>query len=98
MYYLEQACRTQLSALACGRELVIPPVEVCEHTAKQHQITGMMPKGARLWQAMTRKMGREYGSGGAAHGRLIGQGGGRAREGLVKLSFCFTKSLLKEIP
>ncbi|HEU4776663.1 MAG TPA: class II aldolase/adducin family protein [Telluria sp.] len=63
MYYLEQACRTQLAALACGRELVIPPVEVCEHTAKQHQITGMLPKGARLWQAMTRKMAREYGAG-----------------------------------
>jgi ribulose-5-phosphate 4-epimerase/fuculose-1-phosphate aldolase len=56
MYYLEQACRTQLSALACGRELVIPPQEVCEHTSKQHQITGMLPKGARLWQALSRKM------------------------------------------
>lgn len=56
MYYLEQACRTQLSALACGKELVIPPEEVCEHTAKQHAITGMLPKGARLWKALTRKM------------------------------------------
>jgi ribulose-5-phosphate 4-epimerase/fuculose-1-phosphate aldolase len=56
MYYLEQACRTQLSALACGRELLLPPQEVCEHTAKQHAITGMLPKGARLWKALTRKM------------------------------------------
>ena len=56
MYYLEQACRTQLSALACGRELVIPPQEVCEHTAKQHAIVGMLPKGVRLWKALPRKM------------------------------------------
>lgn len=62
MYSLEQACRTQLSVLACGGELIIPSPETCEHTAKQHEITGMMPKGARLWKAMSRKMARVYGT------------------------------------
>jgi ribulose-5-phosphate 4-epimerase/fuculose-1-phosphate aldolase len=56
MYYLEQACRIQLAAMAGGRELIVPPEAVCEHTAKQHEITGVMPKGARLWKAMLKKL------------------------------------------
>lgn len=55
MYYLEQACRIQLAAMAANKELLMPPPEVCEHTAKQHEIIGTMPKGARLWKAMRRK-------------------------------------------
>ena len=58
MYYLEQACRIQLQAMAGGRPLHIPSPEVCEHTARQHAITGMMPKGQRLWTAMLRKVER----------------------------------------
>lgn len=58
LYYLEQACRIQLAALAGGRELIVPPAVVCEHTARQHAITGVLPKGHRLWTAMTRKLER----------------------------------------
>ena len=32
---LERACAAQVATLSCGRELVLPPHEVCEHTAEQ---------------------------------------------------------------
>ncbi len=34
-YYLEKACEIQMDALAMGRELRLPPPEVCEHAAQQ---------------------------------------------------------------
>src|SRR5206468_9803406 len=34
IYYLERACQAQVSALAGGGELIIPPEEVCRHTAE----------------------------------------------------------------
>lgn len=58
MYYLEQACRIQLKACAMGECLVMPPPEICEQTAAQFAIEGMLPKGARLWPAMLRKLQR----------------------------------------
>ena len=34
-YYLEKACEIQMDTLAMGRELRLPPPEVCEHAAQQ---------------------------------------------------------------
>lgn len=35
MFYLERACEVQVAALSMGRELVIPPKEVCEKVERQ---------------------------------------------------------------
>jgi ribulose-5-phosphate 4-epimerase/fuculose-1-phosphate aldolase len=35
IYMLERSCQAQVAALAGGAELVLPPKEVCEHTAAQ---------------------------------------------------------------
>lgn len=57
-YYLEHACRIQLQASAGGAQLVKPPPGVCEQTAAQFEIEGVVPKGTRLWAAMLRKLQR----------------------------------------
>jgi ribulose-5-phosphate 4-epimerase/fuculose-1-phosphate aldolase len=36
MYYLNLACEVQVAALSMGRELLIPPKEVCERVGKQY--------------------------------------------------------------
>jgi ribulose-5-phosphate 4-epimerase/fuculose-1-phosphate aldolase len=59
LYYLEQACKIQLQAMACNTSLSMPSPEICERTAKQYEITGMLPKGTRLWQAMSRMLQRQ---------------------------------------
>ncbi|EGO95814.1 class II aldolase/adducin family protein [Acidiphilium sp. PM] len=35
IYFLERACQAQIAAMSGGAKLVIPPREVCEHTAAQ---------------------------------------------------------------
>jgi ribulose-5-phosphate 4-epimerase/fuculose-1-phosphate aldolase len=35
MFYIERACEVQVAALSMGRELVMPPPEVCEKTRQQ---------------------------------------------------------------
>ncbi|MBV9250539.1 MAG: class II aldolase/adducin family protein [Acetobacteraceae bacterium] len=35
IYMLERACAAQVAALSGGREIILPPQEVCEHTAEQ---------------------------------------------------------------
>jgi ribulose-5-phosphate 4-epimerase/fuculose-1-phosphate aldolase len=35
IYMLERACSAQIAALSCGREIVLPPEEVCTHTSAQ---------------------------------------------------------------
>jgi ribulose-5-phosphate 4-epimerase/fuculose-1-phosphate aldolase len=37
IFYLERACEVQVAALSMGRELVIPPPEVCEKVAPQNE-------------------------------------------------------------
>ncbi len=37
MYYLNKACEIQVSALSMGRDRVLPPPEVCAHTARQFE-------------------------------------------------------------
>jgi len=56
MYYLEKACRTQIEAMSCGRELVIPADAVCEATARQFESTGEEKEGVRLWRAQLRRL------------------------------------------
>src|SRR3984885_7678930 len=34
-YMLERACAAQVAALSCGREVILPPPDVCAHTAEQ---------------------------------------------------------------
>jgi ribulose-5-phosphate 4-epimerase/fuculose-1-phosphate aldolase len=57
MYYLEQACRIQLSAQSAGATLALPPAEVVERTRAQFS-TGP-GKGWLPWQALRRKLDRE---------------------------------------
>jgi ribulose-5-phosphate 4-epimerase/fuculose-1-phosphate aldolase len=35
IYMLERACAAQVATLSCGREVILPPQDVCEHTAQQ---------------------------------------------------------------
>lgn len=36
MFYIERACEVQVAALSMGRELVMPPPDVCEKTRQQN--------------------------------------------------------------
>ena len=38
IYMLERACAAQVAAMSGGRELVLPPEEVCRHTAEQFRL------------------------------------------------------------
>jgi ribulose-5-phosphate 4-epimerase/fuculose-1-phosphate aldolase len=55
-YYLEQACRIQLAAMATGALLHIPSPAVCRKTADEYLIEGTAAKGMRLWRAMLKKV------------------------------------------
>jgi ribulose-5-phosphate 4-epimerase/fuculose-1-phosphate aldolase len=55
MFYLERACEIQIAALATGRELVLPPPEVCEKAARQYDRDGV-PAGSREWRALLRQL------------------------------------------
>ncbi len=35
IYMLERACAAQVATLSCGREVILPPYDVCAHTAGQ---------------------------------------------------------------
>ena len=57
MYYLETACRIQVTAQGTGAPLSLPPTQVVQRTAKQFgsgQNKGWLP-----WQALRRKLDRE---------------------------------------
>jgi ribulose-5-phosphate 4-epimerase/fuculose-1-phosphate aldolase len=63
LFYLEQACRSQLM-LPAGAELVLPPPEVCARAAREQnagtmQADGtMLPMGHREWPALIRLLDR----------------------------------------
>lgn len=57
MYYLEQACRIQVSCQGTGAELDIPPTQVVERA--RAQFTSGPTKGWLPWQALRRKLDRE---------------------------------------
>ena len=59
MYYLDKACEIQLEALATGRELQLPPPEVCEEAARRSMNIDGHRFGEVEWAALTRQLERE---------------------------------------
>lgn len=67
MYYLNKACEIQISALSMARDLVLPPADVCEHTARQYETGLGTPVDAFIesdglemeWQAFVRLLDRQ---------------------------------------
>jgi ribulose-5-phosphate 4-epimerase/fuculose-1-phosphate aldolase len=54
LYYLERACQAQVAA---GHgELVLPPEEVCEHTAQQFEREGTLEHSEWAWQSALRQI------------------------------------------
>ncbi len=60
MFYLERACQIQVDALAGGAPLVLPPPEVCEHTARQFAGDDGERQPNLAWDAMLRLADRLY--------------------------------------
>jgi len=64
MFYLERACQIQVDAMAGGAPLVVPPPEVCEHTARQFAGTAsdddftVTDSPSLAWEAMLRLVDR----------------------------------------
>ncbi len=60
LYYLEQACTTQLEVMRIGRPIKLPTPEVSEHTARQWEdgIAGMRDGELPEWQAHLRELDR----------------------------------------
>ena len=59
MYYLDKACEIQLEALATGRELQMPPPEVCEEAARRSMNIDGHRFGEVEWAALIRQLERE---------------------------------------
>jgi ribulose-5-phosphate 4-epimerase/fuculose-1-phosphate aldolase len=57
MYYMEQACRIQVTATQGGQKVTIPPDHVAKHTAEQFA-HNPATKGQRPWKALRRKLDR----------------------------------------
>lgn len=55
MYYLERACQTQISAMAGGAKLRVPPPAVAEKTAAQFKALPYKPKRPE-WKALLRML------------------------------------------
>jgi ribulose-5-phosphate 4-epimerase/fuculose-1-phosphate aldolase len=60
MFYLERSCQIQVDALAGGAELVLPPPEVCEFTARQFAGSDSAREPSLAWDAMLRLVERLY--------------------------------------
>ena len=56
MNYLEKSAVTQMLAMSATKDLRMPPPEVCELTAQQHEKGGRL--GDREWPAMLRRLDR----------------------------------------
>ena len=54
IYMLERACAAQVATLSCGRELILPPHEVCEHTAEQFAQQDAPERHAWMWESALR--------------------------------------------
>ncbi|KRB70666.1 class II aldolase/adducin family protein [Noviherbaspirillum sp. Root189] len=66
IYRLERACRTQVKAMSCGAELVIPPQEVITKTNNQLRLQpsadkpgSQKPYGILEWPALLRMLDRK---------------------------------------
>ncbi len=53
-YMLERACAAQVAALSCGREMVLPPAEVCARTAEQFRRQEDDSHYTWMWQSALR--------------------------------------------
>jgi ribulose-5-phosphate 4-epimerase/fuculose-1-phosphate aldolase len=58
MYWLENACKTQLDALACNTPLHLPPQDVIDKTAHLFEPHVRRPYGIMEWPAMLRLLDR----------------------------------------
>jgi ribulose-5-phosphate 4-epimerase/fuculose-1-phosphate aldolase len=57
MYFLEQACKVQCAALGSGRQIILPPEDICEQAAQD--MRNFEPDfGLRDWAALLRKLDR----------------------------------------
>ena len=55
LYILERACAAQVAALSCGRELILPAPEVCQHASDQFKsFEADEAHYAMLWSAALR--------------------------------------------
>jgi len=63
MFYLNRACEIQVSTLSMGQKLVVPPPEVCEHAAQQHDDYAYLDTVHldREWTALLRLLDRDGG-------------------------------------
>lgn len=66
MFYLHRACQIQVDALAGGVPVVVPPPEVCEHTARQTEGTDTGDDytdevgGTLVWESLLRLVERTH--------------------------------------
>lgn len=58
MFYLEKAARAQMRAMAATSDIVMPPPEVAELTARQHEGANDLAIGEREWPATLRRLDR----------------------------------------
>jgi ribulose-5-phosphate 4-epimerase/fuculose-1-phosphate aldolase len=56
--YLDTSCKVQMALLASGRELRVPPAEVCERTAQQYEKWQASDGAAEDWPAYIRMADR----------------------------------------
>src|ERR1700734_2468011 len=54
IYMLERACAAQVDAMSGGRELILPPPEVCAHTAEQFRLQENDQHYGMVWNAALR--------------------------------------------
>jgi ribulose-5-phosphate 4-epimerase/fuculose-1-phosphate aldolase len=54
IYMLERACAAQVAALSGGREIILPPQEVCAHTSEQFHKNETAEHFAMVWDAALR--------------------------------------------
>jgi ribulose-5-phosphate 4-epimerase/fuculose-1-phosphate aldolase len=54
IYMLERACAAQVAALSCGREILLPPGEVCAHTSEQFHLMENDEQYGWMWQSALR--------------------------------------------
>jgi hypothetical protein len=58
IYWLENACRAQVDAMACNTELHLPPQHVIDKTAHLYKPETRRPYGEMEWPAMLRFLDR----------------------------------------
>ncbi len=58
IYWLENACRAQVDAMACNADLHMPPREIVEKTAHLYRPETRRPFGEMEWPAMLRFLDR----------------------------------------